>query len=141
MMVVPFRPDHLDLVTLQPAQAYLRANVSRGHAEFAATHPSFSGFVGDEIVGCAGILPCWENRALAWSWIGAAAGRHMVAITRAVRQFLDAQPYRRVEITVDVEFDAGHRWAEMLGFRLEAVRMKAFRPDGGDSSLYARVRA
>lgn len=141
MIVVPFQPDHLDRLALQPAQAYLRATVRREHAEFAATHPSFTGLDGDEIVGCAGILPAWEGRALAWSWIGAAAGRHMVAITRAVRRFLDAQPYRRVEMTVDVNFDEGHRWAEMLGFRLEALRMKAYRPDGGDCSLYARVRA
>jgi ABC-type branched-subunit amino acid transport system substrate-binding protein len=68
------------------------------------------------------------------------AGPHMVRITKAVRRFLQACPYRRVEMTVDLDFEAGHRWANMLGFRLEAGRMLAYRPDGGTCSLYARVR-
>jgi len=142
VIVVPFEPHHIEMLSLQPAQAYLRAMVTREHAEFAATQPSFTGLLaGGDVVGCAGILPAWQGRAMAWSWVGAAAGRHMVSITRAVHRFLDAQPHRRVEMTVDVDFDAGHRWAEILGFQLEAVRMKAYRPDGGDCSLYARVRA
>lgn len=141
MIIVPFEPQHLEQLCLQPAQEYLRGVVTREQAEVAAAHPSFSGFAGDELLGCAGILPAWQDRALAWSWLGSSAGRHMAAITRAVRRFLEAQPHRRVEITVDVDFDAGHRWAELLGFTLEAPRMKAYRPDGGDCSLYARIRA
>ena len=42
-------------------------------------------------------------------------------------------------MTVDCEFEQGHRWAKMLGFTMEAERMRAYRPDGGDVALYARV--
>jgi len=61
-------------------------------------------------------------------------------VHRLVHYVLDNCPLRRVEAYVDFEFEPGHRWARMLGFKLEAPRMKCHRPDGGDSALYARIR-
>jgi len=92
------------------------------------------------IVACAGILPQWQNRAFGWSFIAADAGRHFTYIHRAVSAFLDRVPVRRIETTVDCEFAAGHRWARLLGFSLEAERMRGYRVDGGDCALYARVK-
>jgi RimJ/RimL family protein N-acetyltransferase len=56
-----------------------------------------------------------------------------------VVEFLDNAPYRRIEATVDVGFKQGHRWIKMLGFELEGY-MRAYRPDGADMLLYARVK-
>jgi len=41
---------------------------------------------------------------------------------------------------VDVGFKEGHRWIKMLGFELEGY-MKAYRPDGADMLLYARIKS
>ena len=141
MTLEPFRPEHLLALKLQPAQEYLRSLYDPSNLDWVAAHPSFSGVVDGEIIGCGGILPLWDNRASAWMWLGAQARRHMLSTTRAVLRFLEVQPYRRVEISVDREFGEAHRWARMLGFQLEAGRMRAYRPDGGDCSLYARVRS
>lgn len=143
MIFEPFRPEHLEQLTLQPAQAYLRAYAAQNvdAIRVAAGHPAYTGRVGDRVVACAGIIPVWDNRAAAWAWLGDTARHHLVPITRAIVRFLDMQPCRRVEISVDRDFVQAHRWARMLGFHLEAGRMRAYRPDGGDCSLYARVRA
>ena len=143
MIVEPFRPEHLAQMTLQPAQQYLRAYHAQNAdaADVAARYAAYTGRVGRQIVVCAGVIPIWDGRAAGWAWLADAARLHLVSITRAVTRFLDVQPYRRVEISVDREFAEAHRWARMLGFDLEAGRMRAYRPDGGDCSLYARVRA
>ena len=86
-----------------------------------------------------GVEPQWENRAIAFALISGAAGPYFWAIHSAVRNFLNSTPYRRIEATVDVGFEQGHRWIKMLGFEIEGY-MKAYRPDGADMLLYARVR-
>lgn len=141
MMVEPFHPGHLTEITLQAAQEYLRGAGTAAAAEIASQHPAYTGRVAGEIVVCAGVIPIWDGRAMGWAWLAAGARLHMLAITRAFLRFLDVQPHRRVEISVDRDFAEAHRWARMLGFQLEAGRMRAYRPDGGDCSLYARVRA
>lgn len=140
MMVVPYKPEHLVSMVLQPSQQYLQRYITPEVAESVAHHQAFSGLVGDEVVGCAGVIKVWEGRGIAWAYLSHRSGPHMVAITRAVKRFLDVCGLRRVEMAVDLEFEDGHRWANMLGFRLEAGRMAAYRSDGGTCSLYARVR-
>jgi hypothetical protein len=141
MIVVPYEPKHLDEMTMQPSQRYLRGFVTPEAAAAVAKHPAYTAVCEGEILGCGGVVPVWQGRAIAWSFISNNAGPHFVAITRAVRKFLDDQPQDRIETTVDMEFADGHRWARMLGFKLEAGRMAKYRPDGGTCSLYARVRA
>lgn len=140
-MVVPYKPEHLLSMVFQPSQEYLRAYLTPEIAEAVASHEAFSGVAGDRVIGCAGLVKVWEGRALAWAYLSNEASRHMLGITRATRHFLDVFGPRRVEMAVDLEFAEGHRWANMLGFSLEAGRMKSYRPDGGTCSLYARVRA
>lgn len=141
MIVVPYEPRHLDEMTMQPSQRYLRDFVTPEAAAAVAGHPAYTAVCEGEILGCGGVVPVWQGRAIAWSFISNKAGPYFVAITRAVRKFLDDQPQDRIETTVDMEFADGHRWARMLGFKLEAGRMAKYRPDGGTCSLYARVRA
>jgi hypothetical protein len=138
--VVAFKPAHLDQLVLQEAQEYFGAEIAReGYADILRGGPAFTALAGDEVVACSGCLEIWDNRAAAWALVGKNAGRNMVSIHRAVSGFLLAAPWRRVEAAVDVGFEAGMRWIEMLGFQREAV-MRAYRPDGGDSYLFARVK-
>lgn len=139
MIVVPFHVEHLAQLALQPHQAYLASEVlTPGYAEALATGDAFSCFEGDELVMCAGVLPIWEGRGLAWALLSASAGRVMLALTRATLRFLKVCRYRRVETHVEVEFAAGHQWMRMLGFEREGC-MRAYSPDGRDCDLYARI--
>lgn len=101
---------------------------------------SFSVFRGEEVLLCGGVFDYWPGRAEVWSFLSVDAGKHFVALTRVVRRFLNMCTQRRIEAVVDCNFEQGHRWVRMLGFKLEAPRMKAYHPQGEDCALYARVR-
>jgi hypothetical protein len=142
MRIEAFRPEHLDRLQLQPAQAYFEQQFSQpGYASMLSNGPAFTALDGDVVLGCGGAAELWGDRACVWSLLSDRAGPHMMAITRAVRGFILQLPYRRIEALVDREFEAGHRWARLLGFECETPGgMRRFTPDGRDVSLYARVR-
>ena len=138
--IVPYEPEHLLAIDLQEAQGYARQNLNRQVAEQLAGPYSYTVLRDGRPVAVLGVLKLWDNRALAWTFIGRDAGPSMVIIHRFVKEALDLLPFRRVEADTPCDFEAGHRWLKMLGFNLEAEHMEAYLPEGGDSSLYARVR-
>jgi hypothetical protein len=88
-----------------------------------------------------GIYKFWENRGEAWLIFGQSRRQDFFMIFRAVQKFLGSSPLKRIEMVIDYDFKNGHRWAKILGFKKEAEKLKQYRPDGGDVSLYAMVRA
>lgn len=144
MSIAAFKAEHLDSLVLQDAQEYFGAEISRpGYGDYLQrAGQAFTVFVDGRVIGCGGAVEIWDNRALIWALVGKEAGRHMVGIHRAVAGFLMAAPWRRIEAAVDVGFEPGMRWLEMLGFRNETPEfpMRAYRPNGGDSYLFARVQ-
>ena len=140
MIITRFRPEHLAALRLQPAQASFgqyMADLEYG-AKLANGH-AFTGLDGNVVVGCAGLVEMWDNRAMAWALLGSNAGRHFVQIHRAVKGFFDQAQWRRIEATVDCEFKAGQRWIKLLGFEHEG-RLHCYTPDGKDHDLFARIR-
>jgi len=139
MIVLPLRPYHLREMTLQNSQAYAGPLITD---EYAATicklGEAFAGMTHGQVVCCAGVLPQWEGRAIAWALFSKDAGRHLHGITKAVKQFLELQRIRRIETWVDATFPPAIRWIEMLGFQFEA-EMRAYGPQGQTGLLYSRL--
>lgn len=140
-MIVALQQEHLQQLVLQDAQSYFGAMLS--HPDYVAGlisgGPAYTLLSDGEVIACAGIVPQWQNRAMAWALVGANAGRAMVALHRAVVRCFEIHPCRRIETTVASKFPEGHRWARMLGFEREGT-MTAFAPDGADYDLYARIQ-
>jgi ribosomal protein S18 acetylase RimI-like enzyme len=141
MIVRPWQLGDTDNLKLQPAQEYMRGwsilsadltDLSEAGLAWTAEHDGV-------ILGIAGLSPQWENRAIAWALVSANAGKRFVRIHAAVKRFLEVAPYRRIEATVDVGFVEGMRWMDMLNFKYEGL-LKAYRPDGADMLLYARIK-
>ena len=142
LRVLPFRASHLDALCLQDAQAGIASFLNSGVADsLEAAGPAFSALYGEEVIACAGTMEVWSGRLQAWALLSPCGPKRFLEVHRAVTRFLDEQTARRIETAVDCEFEAGHRWASLLGFRLEAPRMRNFGPDGRDAALYARVRS
>ena len=140
MDVVPFEPEHLDSIMLQPTQQRFFSYFTPAYAQALKTSgPCFSGIDGNRVLGCAGLVKQWENRAIAWALLAGDIGTDFIRVHRAVDRFLDICGVNRVEAYVDAHFEQGHRWIQMLGFTQEGY-MKQFNPDGGDAVLYARLR-
>lgn len=141
MIILPFKAEHLLGMQLQRAQDGSKPFITEEYAKMLEGQFAFTAVTEDEeVVAVGGVTELWANRALAWTFIDSRAGKHFVALHKIVRDLLDIVPYRRVEAETSCDFEPGHRWLRMLGFEMEAPRMRAFQVDGGDSSLYARVK-
>lgn len=141
MIIVPFKAEHMKQIVEQDATACLSAHLTFAHILAMEQSPwSFTGVADGKVVGCAGVVEHWPGRGEAWAALDQGCGRHMTAITRAVRRFFDACPMPRVEIIVGASFDAGHRWAKMLGFERQSCEMAGYLPTGEAAVMYARVR-
>ncbi len=140
MIVERYRLEHLRQLIDQGVQP---SQVSQVPATFAsvALPPGLSMTVrdGDHIVLCGGIIPTGPKAGLLWAMLSMDAGRHMTFLHRATLRFLDLEPLRRIEATVEASFPAGCRWLTLLGFKSEGL-MEAFGEDGEDHWRFARVR-
>lgn len=140
-MIVPFEPEHLTRLSLQPAQAIMQPTLANPtYAQsLKDAGPAYSLVIGDEVLGCMGLIKQWDERAIAWGLISGGAGPHFTRIHKAVLATMALHRFRRIETSVTCNFENGRRWAQSLGFVYEGT-MKAFTPDGRDCDLFAKVR-
>jgi len=140
MEVVAFEAAHLETIILQPQQQQFFRHIGPGYGQaLKDSGPAFTGIHEDRILGCAGVVKQWENRAVAWALLSGDIGNDFVRIHRAVKRFLDMTEFNRIEAHVDANFEQAHRWIQMLGFTQEGY-MKEFNPNGADACLYARLK-
>jgi len=138
---------HLAALRLQQAQDYLQPVIETPSYGLALEVPglAYSGVIDGQVVGCAGILPQAPWRAIAWALLSQEIpARCWPTIHRLVLRVLDEahlRGYHRVEAVVDADFDAGIRWAEMLGMRCETPQgMRGWGPEGGTHLMFSSVR-
>ncbi len=139
MIIVPFQPAHIEAFTVRGQQAEMRPYFGREYAEAIAKTDAFTGFINGRIVGSAGFITPWPDRATCWALIAHDVTlREMVTITRAVERAMSLRPERRLEATCDSDFTEAHNWLRHLGFTREGT-LRAYTPAGRDNDMYARV--
>lgn len=139
MRLLPFRPQHVGLLLLQPQQAKtISFNVSGYLESIAAAGFCYSAEIDGQLVACAGVADIGFNTGQLWAFVGAGAGRHMVVLDRAVRRLLSLRSFRRIQASTEADFKQGCRWLEMLDFQSEGL-MRKYGPDGADHIRYARI--
>lgn len=139
MIVIPFRGSHIDEMASLGAQSWMRDHFGEVDPRtYETLGPAWTGTVGGEVVGAAGVIMCHAHRGIAWALFTDGAKRHFRHVHRAVKDFLASQPIKRLEAYVDCDFEAGQRWAARLGFALELERMRHFLPDGRDAAMWVR---
>lgn len=78
---------------------------------------------------CGGTLPQWPGRHMSWAYLNKHSGRHMCMVVRFARKAIRA-PQCRIDMTVRADFLAGHKFAKMLGYRVETPWMESYGPEG-----------
>lgn len=141
MDIVPFKAEHLEMIELQPHQAGFSTYIAQKQygKSLEQGSESFTAIADGKVVGCAGLVFQWEQRALAWALLSHDAGKHMISIVRKIDKYLNFRDVRRVEATAICGFKPGARLLEMLGFKYEGLAEK-YTPDGEDVLMYAKVR-
>lgn len=135
--VVPFKKWHYEW--LGPAAEGAAVPVVPDEVlESMERGDSWTGVVDGDIVACAGTVQQWPGRYVAWAYLGLNSGPHMRWITRETDKHLSKMK-GRIELTVREDFDAGHRWAKLLGFEVETPRLRRYGPAGENHVGYVRV--
>jgi len=139
--IVPFHPSHLANLNLQGFAGEM-AKDPETVAALDKSGMAWSGLMDGRVVGCAGLIPQWPGRAVAWAVFGECLPMSAwFKITKAVRKVLaetQASGFHRIEMTVQEDFKQGHRWAEALGFNPVCV-LRKYGPEGADHRLWERV--
>ena len=135
MELVDFDPAHLEELVLLERNA---AAKFEGMGEVLAQHASFTMKYDGRPVACGGLIYVYPHRLLAWSAI--TDMMPVLPAVRLARKFLDKQDALRIETVVDCEDPVSQRWVEMLGFRRETARLRAWNHDGSDAYMYVRFR-
>lgn len=145
MDIIPFEPGHLQNLVLQPAQRmHYEAFMRPEYGEILGRYGiAWTGLRGELVLCCAGFMPQWAGRAIAWALFSdRLTPREFLQVDRRARVELERLRrigYARIETPLDPHFLNGLRWAKALGFAIEGL-MQSFAPDGRDMYLAARVR-
>lgn len=139
MRVVPLKRWHLDHIDMQDAQEYVARWIQPDMKDMLAQTLAFAAVDGERVLACSGVIEMWEGRGAAWAMLAGNLGAQFIGVHRAVDNFLRASHFRRIEATVDVGFNEGVRWIEMLGFTLETPCMPGYLPNGADAAMYVRM--
>lgn len=140
MIIREFKAQDLLLLQAQRWQANSGIEISLQYClQLEAHSKAFTGIVDNRIIGCAGISEQWKGRVIAWAWFSGGIGTHFISVHRAVKSFLDAQSYRRIEAYTHCDFNEANRWMRMLGFEKEG-KMSKFLPCGSDAYMWVRLR-
>lgn len=140
-LIVPFCAVHAHQLDVQPAQQWMAGSV-RSNAEAFENGLSVTLMLDTTPVACCGIMTKWEDVGHLWCLLGTGvAGRNFLPFNRIARDWLDRAPFVRIETAVEHDFENGHRWALMHGFRDETQGVPARKyMCGRDFLVYAKVR-
>ena len=142
MEFTAFKAGHLAYLKPQDAQrSEYAALVRSGEASALEGGVSLSGWDGNVCMGAAGLIPVRPQRAVAWMILSRDIGPYMLPVAKKIRRVLALAPYKRVELTVADGFEAGQRFAELIGAVCETPEpMRFFGVDGRDERMYAVLK-
>ena len=139
---IPFDPEHLQRLQLSTEIDLLKPLIdSPDYAEILQrTGNAETGIYDGAVIGCAGVLPQWKGRAIAWALIGAMPRRCWPNVTKHAIAGLEqahAEGSRRIEVNVRLGFKQGDLWVRRLGFAPVAPK-PLWGPDGATFWEYVR---
>lgn len=111
--------------------------------EIVESKYSYSAKYNGDVIAIGAFQELWPGRAVGWSvFVDDITHSEFVYVHKQVLSLLEGfeSEYGRIEMTVVDGFEAGNRWAALLGFELEAVMLN-YGPDGSTHRMYVRIRS
>ena len=138
-MIRKLQRSDFELIDLQERQ-FIFADflLDDSYREILLNADSYCLSDGLNTIAMGGLIDMGYGRAQGWSLLGKDAKKHLLEITRAINLQINNVEYKRIEITVEQGFKEAERWADMLGFTLEAEMKNYF--NGETHLLYARYK-
>jgi RimJ/RimL family protein N-acetyltransferase len=141
IIVQQLTPAHAKAIGIQKAQLSVGVLLeTEGYVEsLISAGPAYACLADNKVIAMAGVSMFWKGRGHAWATIADNGRPYLKAITKEVLNFLKFTSISRIETSVDCRFEAGHKWAQMLGFEKEGT-MRSWGPNGENYDLYSRVK-
>jgi len=156
--IIALHPQHI--LTMKPRAMERTVFDGVGDLEafaqrLAAPGMAYAALDGDEVVGCAGIMPMHPGVGEAWSLLSerlqpGKPDRAWAAVRRAMRRGIDAAfdvGYHRIQATISVKFPSADAWMRGLGLTPDggsdgggAHLMAQYGTDRSDHWMYSRTR-
>lgn len=135
MMIIPFQVEHLSQINLQEQQRRAFASLTPDWLQvLAQSAPAVSAVVDEQIIGSAGIVVQSTDAGFLWGAISQDAGPYFIQLHRAACRLLATPKLQRIEAVTEIDFEAGRRWLELLGFECEG----RFSKDGANGEDHFR---
>jgi len=144
--IVPFETDHLGFMNFT-SFAFQDFIHTRDHSinsllTLEKLGKSYTALCQGQILGCAGIIPCWKGTADLWMFLGEEAfvkKKFILSIIGSLlNSFIEEYKLHRVQAIVKSDFCQGHRFARFFGFLPEG-EMIAYGPNKENFVRYAKV--
>ena len=137
----PLKKEDLQSLLIESMHEEDRLWMDEGMMNMLISQPfSVSIFYKDRLMLSGGVIGYWFNRAQVWTFFSEKSKDNFISAFRAIKRFLDYQPFNRVELSVPVNFEQGKRRALLLGFNLECESAKSYLPDGTDCALFSFIK-
>jgi hypothetical protein len=135
--VVPLEPWHVEVLLAAPDTPTEQTN--NMYADYVCSGEGYTFLVNDEVYACAGVIPLWFGLGEGWSLLSRRCTKLPLALCKAFKNKIKelCEPYRRVQITVEEDFEKAVNFAKFLGFTCEG-RMLYYSPDGKTHLRFAR---
>lgn len=129
--------------TPEALRSYGAVDLDRVWRSYETSGPAWTMWVGDEVVGCAGLILMWPGVAQAWLLPSVHLAQYprsvVTALVGNLKQAITDLKLRRVECSVDKNFKLGRRLVEWLGFDEEVVKLR-YGPNDEDFVQYAIIQ-
>ena len=145
--MVEYKPEHARRLLLEyPRAEELQAANGMSAEELAESQqkagPAWTMLVGEEIIGCGGVILCGYKGGMAWLMLSKLFYSYSKSALKEIKlRLLDIaaeHKLRRIEMETVAESATNARFAEYLGFELEG-RKRAYGPNGEDFFIFARL--
>lgn len=139
MHIIPFQPTHVKMIRLQDHQAQWQQEINAAQFNEVISNAWTVVDSGGDVMFIGGVYTIWWNRLAAWSLISVYAGKHFKFIINHTIKNFEQFKGHRIECYVDPDFEQGHRFAKLLGFKCEAPLMQKFHQNGTNASMYSKI--
>jgi RimJ/RimL family protein N-acetyltransferase len=141
--VIPYKKEHAYLIyeNIRERDAGISSDIDELSAAWERQGPAYTVIIDGELVFCGGFILMGWNRAEAWTLMSDLFYKYPKACFKICRDYtnkvINEYGLKRVQAIIDVDFEAGVRFAERLGYEEEG-RLKAYGPDGEDMLMFGR---
>lgn len=142
MKVNVVKMEHKHINELLEKGRLIKFYVTPKHVDALVAYDHSYAAIGEDgrVIGVAGVVEKWNERAEAWAIIDEDSRKYFISFHNAVKKFLKLGMWRRIEATVQNDLEVGHRWMKLLGFKKECGLMRNYGVEGEDFSLYSFIR-